>query len=204
MFWACQGFLFHFHHSEFYLISLVLAPFWVVSIYDVSPGTLLPHLIHHGFLRVDPLPSPQKSFLCIHFFWRNLEKEIKIFDFSCMHAVLSRTIFFSIIKDGNFIRCYPDGWKEENVGAHVCILTSRGISFLEELFLWQFNNSAESVPNAYECSSTNGEAPKFRMEFLIVPGWEYWLRDSSGKSKTINSSFPPKKTLRINYRHACL
>jgi len=56
-----------------------------------------------------------------------------------------------------------------------------------------FNNSAESVPNAYECSSTNGEAPKFRMEFLIVPGWEYWLRDSSGKSKTINSSFPPKK-----------
>jgi hypothetical protein len=57
-----------------------------------------------------------------------------------MHAVLSRTIFFSVIKDGNFIRCYPDGWKEENVGAHVCILTfavfySRGISFLDELFL---------------------------------------------------------------------
>ena len=145
-----------------------------------------------------PTPISTKIVLMYSFFWRNLEKEIKIFDFSCMHAVLSRTIFFSIIKDGNFIRCYPDGWKEENVGAHMCILTSRGISFLEELFLWQFNNSAESVPNAYECSSTNGEAPKFRMEFLIVPGWEYWLRDSSGKSKTINSSFPPKKKLCVS------
>lgn len=89
-----------------------------------SPPQLL---IHHGFLHVDPPPSPQKLY-CFHIFipfsereiqkrnWRNLTFPILMLFFPGTIFFLYKWgwMFYSVLSK----RCL---WKEENIGAHVCI-----------------------------------------------------------------------------------